>query len=170
MRFAMTLAAKYQNNTTIFLPELSTLAFDKGKRIPPRTLSGLAGVDKDMVFIPLNINGSHWTCLVADRSKEIIYCYDRFNKRAKQNLLAELADELSKKSLPRPYKVTPVHSPVQKDMNNCGLFILLFFWRRLDKEAGNDYIAQGLLRRRWNILQTVVDFSDECNDTNNTGK
>ncbi|GMF44006.1 unnamed protein product [Phytophthora fragariaefolia] len=59
--FATTLAAKYQNNTTIFLPELSTPAFNKRKRIPPRTPSALAGVDKDMVFMPLNINGSHWT-------------------------------------------------------------------------------------------------------------
>ncbi|GMF44436.1 unnamed protein product [Phytophthora fragariaefolia] len=162
----------YHNDVcgTIFLPELSTPEIDKGKRIPPRTLSALAGVGKDMVFMPLNINSSHWTCLVVDRSKEIIYCYDSFNKRVNQNLLAELADELSKMSLSRPYKVTLVHSPVQKDSNNCGLFILLFFWRRLDKEAGNDYTAQGLLRRRWNILQTVVDFSDECKENNNTDK
>ncbi|KAG7390163.1 hypothetical protein PHYPSEUDO_008617 [Phytophthora pseudosyringae] len=44
--FTTTLAAKYCNSTKLFLPQVSTPAPDKGKRIPPLTLSLLAGTDK----------------------------------------------------------------------------------------------------------------------------
>ncbi|KAL3660466.1 hypothetical protein V7S43_014614 [Phytophthora oleae] len=83
------------------------------------------------------------------------------DKRANNKLLTELAKELVKTSLPGAYSITPVHSLIQKDGDSCGLFICLIFWRRFLKEAGNDYTSAGLLRRRWNILKCILDFSDE---------
>ncbi|KAG2844804.1 hypothetical protein PC129_g699 [Phytophthora cactorum] len=64
------------------------------------------------------------------------------------NLLEEIAGELVKRSLPQPYQIVSVHCPIQKDGDNCGLFICLFYWRRVFKEAGKDYSESGLLRRR----------------------
>ncbi|KAG3148885.1 hypothetical protein PC128_g23499 [Phytophthora cactorum] len=98
--------------------------------------------------MPMNINGNHWVCLIVDKARATIYSYDSFDKRANQNPQAEVADELIKKSLPKAYQIVAVHSPIQKDGYNCGLFVCLYFWRRLCKEAGNDYITNGLLRRR----------------------
>ncbi|EEY67352.1 cysteine protease family C48, putative [Phytophthora infestans T30-4] len=137
--FMMTLVEKFKNNTTLFLLSLHTPAPSKGKRIPPRTLRLVAAADKDMVFMPLNINGNHWVRLVIDRSRTTIYCFESFNKRPNQNLLA---------------------APIQKDSDNCGLFIILHFWRRFVKEMRSDYTTVGLLRRQWDVLRTVVDFSD----------
>ncbi|KAG6971908.1 hypothetical protein JG687_00001758 [Phytophthora cactorum] len=77
--------------------------------------------------MPMNINGSHWTCLLVDRTTRSIYCYH------------------SPSALPQ---LTGVHCPIQKDGDNCGLFICLFYWRRVFKEAGKDYSESGLLRRR----------------------
>ncbi|EEY57748.1 uncharacterized protein PITG_00319 [Phytophthora infestans T30-4] len=142
----MTLAENFKNNTTLFLPPLYTPAPSKCKRIPPRTLSLVAAADKDLVFMPLNINGKHWVCLVLDRPRTTIYCYDSFDKRSNQIMLAELAEEIGRKAL--------------SDSDNCGLFIILHFWRRFVKEMGSDYTTVGLLRRRWDVLRTVVDFSD----------
>ncbi|KAF1789131.1 hypothetical protein GQ600_3769 [Phytophthora cactorum] len=85
-----------------------------------------------------------------------IYCYDSMDKRAHHNLSEELAQELVKRSLPHAYQITSVHSPLQSDGYNCGLFVCLFFWRRLAKEVGSDYTESGLMRRRWDILRMVV--------------
>ncbi|ETI50549.1 hypothetical protein F441_05942 [Phytophthora nicotianae CJ01A1] len=99
-------------------------------------------------------------CIVVDGPKQTVYCYDSTNKRANHNLLAELADELVKKSLPQGYSITPIHNPIQKDGYNCGLFICLYFWRRFWKEAGSDYTETGLVRRRWDVMHLIVEFSD----------
>ncbi|KAG6959604.1 hypothetical protein JG687_00008684, partial [Phytophthora cactorum] len=125
----------YANNTTIFLPALKTPAPDKGNRLLPLTLNLVAVAEKDLVFMPMNINGNHWVCLVMDKTRTTIYTYDSFDKRENQNLLAEKA-----------FEVVAVHGPIQKDGHNCGLFVCLHFWRRLRKEAGSDYTNTGLLR------------------------
>ncbi|KAF1784248.1 Ulp1 protease family, C-terminal catalytic domain [Phytophthora cactorum] len=85
--------------------------------------------------MPLNINSSHWACIVLDTARRTIYCYD---------------------SMDKPTRKTSVHSPLQSDEYNCGLFVCLFFWRRLAKEVGSDYTERGLMRRRWDILRMVV--------------
>ncbi|ETI56429.1 hypothetical protein F443_01013 [Phytophthora nicotianae P1569] len=58
----------------------------------------------------------------------------------------------------------PLDVPIQKDGFNCGVFICLYFWRRFWKGAGSDYTEEGLLRRRWDILRTIMEFSDESKD------
>ncbi|KAF1783625.1 Ulp1 protease family, C-terminal catalytic domain [Phytophthora cactorum] len=143
--FVKTLANKYSSNTTIFLPALKTPASARGKRIPPPTLSLVVGATEQFVFMPLNINSSHWTCLVLDSATKTIYCYDNMDKRSHHNL-----------SLHHPYQITSVHNPLQNDGHNCGLFICLFFWRRLAKEVGSDYTESGLMRRRWDILRMAL--------------
>eukprot|EP00644_Phytophthora_capsici_P000848 jgi/Phyca11/7030/fgenesh1_pm.PHYCAscaffold_16_\ len=138
-------------------------AMKKGMRIPATTLSEVSAAD-GVLFLPLNINATHWTCIVVDKPTLTVYCYDSMDKRANHNLLAEVADELVKKSLTQSYSITPVHSPLQKDGNNCGLFVCIFFWRRFWKEAGSDYTETGLLRRRWDVLRLIVEFSDESKE------
>ncbi|OWY94455.1 hypothetical protein PHMEG_00035806 [Phytophthora megakarya] len=54
-----------------------------------------------------------------------------------------------------------------KDSNNCGLFVCLFFWRRVYKEAGSDYSELGLLHRRWDVLCGMVTASDNANVDDN---
>ncbi|KAG1705704.1 hypothetical protein DVH05_003457 [Phytophthora capsici] len=164
--FGKTMKKKYGNNTTIFLPAMKTpvpRAMKKGMRIPATTLSEVSAAD-GVLFLPLNINATHWTCIVVDKPTLTVYCYDSMDKRANHNLLAEVADELVKKSLTQSYSITPVHSPLQKDGNNCGLFVCIFFWRRFWKEAGSDYTETGLLRRRWDVLRLIVEFSDESKE------
>ncbi|POM72916.1 SUMO protease [Phytophthora palmivora] len=158
--FTLTLAAKYENNATIFLPTMTTPAPDKGKLIPPVTLSKLAGSGMDVMLMPLNVNDNHWTCIVVDNPKQTIYCYDSLDKRANMNLLTEIAGELIQKSLSQRYSITLVHSPIQRDSDNCGLLVCRYFWRRFDKEVGNNYSPNGLMRRRWDILRAVLDFSN----------
>ncbi|KAG3121231.1 hypothetical protein PI125_g471 [Phytophthora idaei] len=68
-------------------------------------LSLVAGADADLVFMPLDINGNHWTCIVVDKVKHKIYCYDSMDKRANRNLLEELADELLKKNMSHPCEI-----------------------------------------------------------------
>ncbi|KAG6964076.1 hypothetical protein JG687_00006201 [Phytophthora cactorum] len=85
--FVKRLANKYSNNTTIFLPTLKTPTSARGKRIPPPTLSLVVGATEQFVFMPLNINSSHWTCLVLDSATKTIYCYDSMDKRSHHNLL-----------------------------------------------------------------------------------
>ncbi|KAG6945026.1 hypothetical protein JG687_00017525 [Phytophthora cactorum] len=77
--------------------------------------------------MPMNINGNHWVCLVVDKAQATSYSYD---------------------SLPKALQVVAIHSPIQIDGYNCGLFVCLYFWRFLCKAAGNDYITNGLLCRR----------------------
>ncbi|ETP26258.1 hypothetical protein F441_00986 [Phytophthora nicotianae CJ01A1] len=135
------------NNTTILLPPMKTpvpKAPKKGMRIPPTTLSLITAA--------------------MDGSTQTVCCYDSTDKRANHNLLAQLADEIVKKSLTKAFSVTVVHSPIQKDGFNCGVFICLYFWRRFWKGAGSDYTEEGLLRRRWDILRTIMEFSDESKD------
>ncbi|EEY68999.1 uncharacterized protein PITG_05162 [Phytophthora infestans T30-4] len=91
--------------------------------------------------MPLNVNGNHWMCLVVNRPRQTIYCYD---------------------IMKQPYKIVAVHTSVQTDSNNWGLFVCLYFWRRVYKEAGNDYSETGLLRRRWDVLRSVIELSDSC--------
>ncbi|ETN23228.1 hypothetical protein PPTG_02860 [Phytophthora nicotianae INRA-310] len=161
--YAKTMESKYGNNTTIFLPAMKIplpKTPKKGMRLPTTTLSEVSAASEGVIFMPLNINNNHWTCIVVDGPKQTVYCYDSTNKRANHNLLAELADELVKKSLPQGYSITPIHSPIQKDGYNCGLFICLYFWRRFWKEAGSDYTETGLVRRRWDVMHLIVEFSD----------
>ncbi|KAG1702151.1 hypothetical protein DVH05_009942 [Phytophthora capsici] len=164
MAFAKTLEVTFQGNTTILLPPMKipdTQTTKKHGHLPPRTLSLISAAAKGLVFLPLNLNGNHWTCLVVDGSKATIYCYDSMDKRANNKLLTELAEELVTTCLPVAYQITPVHSPIQNDGDSCGLFVCLFFWRRFLKEAGNDYSSTGLLRRRWDVLKCILDYSDE---------
>eukprot|EP00644_Phytophthora_capsici_P019463 jgi/Phyca11/133690/e_gw1.645.5.1 len=141
------------------IPDTQTTKRDG--HLPPWTLSLISAAAKGLVFLPLNLNGNHWTCLVVDGSKATIYCYDSMDKRANNKLLTELAEELTTTCLPVAYQITPVHSPIQNDGDSCGLFVCLFFWRRFLKEAGNDYSSTGLLRRRWDVLKCILDYSDE---------
>jgi hypothetical protein len=67
--------------------------------------------------------------------------------------LADLAAELKTLSLSEAYEIRAVHSPIQKDGDNCGLFICLFVWHRFFKEAA----TAELQRRRWDVLRTVVE-------------
>ncbi|KAG1705224.1 hypothetical protein DVH05_004155 [Phytophthora capsici] len=158
--FMVVLGDQYSNNATIFLPQLSTPTADKGNRIPASTLDLVAGAEKDIIFMPMNLNGTHWVCLVVDKIRTTIHTYDSFDKRATQNLLCELAEELNEKCFPEKHRIVAVHSPIQKDGYNCGLFVCLYFWRRLFKDAGNDYTSTGLQRRRWDVFRSVVEFSD----------
>ncbi|KAI9986947.1 hypothetical protein PInf_025921 [Phytophthora infestans] len=159
--FAKTLEVKYDNNCMVYLPQLKTPAPHMGKRIGPRALGLLTGTNKDWVFMPLNVNGNHWMGLVVNRPRQTIYCYDSLDKRAYHNLLEELAQELNQGVMKQSYEIVAVHTPVQTDSSNCGLFVCLYFWRRVYKEAGNDYSETGLLRRRWDVLRSVI-FSDSC--------
>ncbi|KAG7379923.1 hypothetical protein PHYPSEUDO_008018 [Phytophthora pseudosyringae] len=154
--FMIVQADKYHT----LLPSLHTPSTKKGNRVPPSTLSLLTGTTEDLFFLPLNINNNHWTCILVDRSSQTLYCYDSFDKRSNQNLLAKVAEELKRKSLLESFQIVAVHSPIQKDSDNCGLFICLFVWRRFFKEAGSDNTATGLQRRRWDLLRTIVSFSD----------
>ncbi|KAG6941380.1 hypothetical protein JG687_00019687, partial [Phytophthora cactorum] len=140
------------------LPTLKTPAPERGSRIPPLTLSLVAGAPEEYVSMPLNIKSSHWACLVLDSARKTIYCYNSMDKRSHHNLLEE-----------HRYQITSVHSPLQNDGYNCGLFVCLFFWCRLVNEVGSDYSESGWMRRRWNILRMIVqatmdkDSKDQSN-------
>ncbi|KAG7382764.1 hypothetical protein PHYPSEUDO_004338 [Phytophthora pseudosyringae] len=156
--FMIVQADKYPNVTTLFLPSLHTPEMQPRSTLDTEPVHGHDG--GSVFFLPLNINNNHWTCVLVDRSSHTLYCYDSFDKRSNQNLLAEVAEELKGKSLFETFQTVAAHSPIQKDSDNCGLCICLFVWRRFFKEAGSDYTATGLQRRRWDLLRTIVSFSD----------
>ncbi|POM62255.1 SUMO protease [Phytophthora palmivora] len=171
--FTHTRVTKYENSATI---KMATPASDKGKRIPPVMLSKLAGFGMHMILMLQNVNDNQWTCIVVVNSKQTIYCYDSLGKRANMNILTEIADEL-RLNVPRSmsdicvagffrrclYSITLVHSPIQRDSDNCGLFVCLYFWRRFDKEVGTNS-SNDLIRQRWDILRAVMDFSNSSKD------
>ncbi|ETM43878.1 hypothetical protein L914_10811, partial [Phytophthora nicotianae] len=128
---------------------------DKGNRIPASTFDLVAGAEKDIIYMPLNINGTHWVCLVVDKIQKTIHTYDSFDKRATQNLLGELAEELNKKCFPKKT------SSCGGTQSNTKRWLQLRI-RRLFKDAGNDYTAAGLQRRRWDVFRSVVEFSDSA--------
>ncbi|KAL4101369.1 hypothetical protein PRIC1_005121 [Phytophthora ramorum] len=158
--FLETLSHKYKKNKTIFLPQLSNPAPEKGKRIPQATLNALETTSEDFVFMSINLNRCHWACILVDMMKGTLLCYDSVDSRPHHKLLSELASEMVARSL-TGFTHIAVHNPLQKDSNNCGLFVCLFFWKRLWKEVGSDYTEEGLARRRWQILHAVVNFDKE---------
>ncbi|RLN06541.1 hypothetical protein BBJ28_00021182 [Nothophytophthora sp. Chile5] len=163
--FLTTLAVEFRNNTTLFLPPLTVPAPHKGRRVPVTTLSLLSDSDDDYVFMPINLNHSHWACLLIDRTRNNVVCYDSVDKRSHHILLMELAREIVSKCLSDFNHPYAVHSPIQKDSDSCGLFVCLFFWKRLHKAAGNDYTQEGILRRRWDILRAIVTLNTESKNS-----
>jgi len=157
--FLDTLAQKFKKSKTILLPQLGKPAPHKGKRIPQATL---------FVFMPINLNRSHWTCILVDMVKGKFMCYDSLDSWAHHKLLSELAAEMISRTL-TGFTQIAVHNPLQKDGNNCGLFVCLFFWKRLSRDVASDYTDEGLARRRWQILHAVVPFqtSKENEETSN---
>ncbi|KAG6963801.1 hypothetical protein JG688_00007984 [Phytophthora aleatoria] len=99
--FTNTLAVKFKNNSTIF-PPLKTPAPGKGARFSPLTLSLVTSKTEELLFMSLNNNSSHWTCLVVDtidRGSPNTAMMGWINKRSRHNLLEDLAEDLAKKSL-----------------------------------------------------------------------
>jgi hypothetical protein len=146
-----------QKSKTILLPQLSNPAPHKGKRIPQATLIALETTAEDFVFMPINLNRSHCACILVDMVKGKFMCYDSLDSRAHHKLLSELAVDMIARAL-TGFTQIAVHNPLQKDGNNCGLFVFLFFWKRLSRDVGSDYTDEGLARRRWQILHAVVNF------------
>ncbi|OWZ24213.1 hypothetical protein PHMEG_000788 [Phytophthora megakarya] len=104
----------------------------------------------DLLFLPLNLNENHRTYLVVDGSKATTYGYDSMDKRANNKLLTELAEELEQVFQRR----TRSHPPTR-------LFKNMEIVAGYSCEAGNYYSSRWLLRRRWDIPKTIMDFSDE---------
>ncbi|KAG6971149.1 hypothetical protein JG687_00002226 [Phytophthora cactorum] len=111
--FGVTLAAKYENNTTIFCRRFQHLRKTKGSfgRWERRR--------------PCLHTKHQWKPIVVDKSKHKLYCYDSMDKRANRNLLGELADELFKKSLSHQCKIISVRSPIRIQLCPFRLPVLL---------------------------------------------
>ncbi|POM71359.1 LOW QUALITY PROTEIN: hypothetical protein PHPALM_12084 [Phytophthora palmivora] len=151
--------AKYCNNKTFFLPSVRLPdTNNKDRRVPQATRTALETATEDFVFMPINLNSSHWACIVVDNVRGRIHCYDSVDKRTHLRLLKDIAHEIQATALTGFTQVTQ-HSPTQKDSDSCGLFVCLYFWKRLWKEAGSNYTNSGLRLKRWEILQSIVSFS-----------
>lgn len=155
--FLENLRFKFKRSKTVFLPPLSNPATSKGTRIPERTLTELETAVEDFVFMPINLNKCHWACICVDMRRSAIICNDSVDSGAHRKLLEELASEICSQSL-SSFSFRTVNNPLQSDGYNCGLFVCLFFWKRLWDEAGNDYDESGLARRRWQILSAIANF------------
>ncbi|KAE9064353.1 hypothetical protein PF010_g28643 [Phytophthora fragariae] len=156
--FTTTLSAKYGKNKTIFLPQLQLPDTNEGNRVPEATRAALEMATEDYIFLPINLNSSHWACIVVDNVKGALMCYDSVDKRTHLKLLQAIANEIISTTLTGFAQMT-MHSPTQKDSDSCGLFVCLFFWKRLWKEAGSDYTHMGLRLRRWEVLHAIIEFS-----------
>ncbi|KAE9003567.1 hypothetical protein PR002_g17300 [Phytophthora rubi] len=156
--FTTTLSAKYGKNKTIFLPQLQLPDTNEGNRVPEATRAALEMATEDYIFLPINLNSSHWACIVVDNVKGALMCYDSVDKRTHLKLLQAIANEIISTTL-TGFAQTTMHSPTQKDSDSCGLFVCLFFWKRLWKEAGSDYTHMGLRLRRWKVLHAIIEFS-----------
>ncbi|POM74414.1 SUMO protease [Phytophthora palmivora] len=157
--FGRTLQAKYCNNKTLFLPSVRLPdTNNKDRRVPQATRTALETATEDFVFMPINLNSSHWACIVVDNVRGRIHCYDSVDKRTHLRLLEDIAHEIQATALTGFTQVTQ-HSPTQKDSDSCGLFVCLYFWKRLWKEAESNYTNSGLRLKRWEILQSIVSFS-----------
>ncbi|KAE9344108.1 hypothetical protein PF008_g9388 [Phytophthora fragariae] len=156
--FTTTLSAKYGKNKTIFLPQLQLPDTYEGNRVPEATRVALEKATEDYIFLPINLNSSHWACIVVDNVKGALMCYDSVDKRTHLKLLQAIANEIISTTL-TGFAQTTMHSPTQKESDSCGLFVCLFFWKRLWKEAGSDYTHMGLRLRRWEVLHAIIEFS-----------
>ncbi|KAE9168370.1 hypothetical protein PF004_g28522 [Phytophthora fragariae] len=79
--FTTTLSAKYGKNKTIFLPQLQLPDTYEGNRVPEATRVALEMATEDYIFLPINLNSSHWACIVVDNVKGALMCYDSVDKR-----------------------------------------------------------------------------------------
>ncbi|POM66417.1 LOW QUALITY PROTEIN: hypothetical protein PHPALM_17726 [Phytophthora palmivora] len=153
--FGRTLQAKYCNNKTLFLPFVRLPdTNNKDRRVPQVTRTALETATEDFVFMPINLNSSHWACIVVDNVRGRIHCYDSVDKRTHLRLLEDIAHEIQATALTGFTQVTQ-HSPTQKYSDSRGLFVCLYFWKRLWKEAGSNYTNSGLRLKRWE-LQSIV--------------
>ncbi|KAE9055713.1 hypothetical protein PF006_g32884, partial [Phytophthora fragariae] len=156
--FTTTLSAKYGKNKTIFLLQLQLPDKNEGNRVPEATRVALEKATEDYIFLPINLNSSHWACIVVDNVKGALMCYDSVDRRTHLKLLQAIANEIISTTL-TGFAQTTMHSPTQKDSDRCGLFVCLFFWKRLWKEAGSEYTHMGLRLRRWEVLHAIIEFS-----------
>lgn len=63
-------------------------------------------------------------------------------------------------SLPR-FAVLASNTPTQFDCYSCGIFICFKMWRHDDKSVSSDLTTYRLLRRRFEMLQFVLDGKGE---------
>lgn len=93
--------------------------------------------DKDIVqtlLFPINLNNSHWCCVIVDRATRRVLSDDSMNSGLYRIMLEKMAWEIAR-TLADAHEVVKLNSPLQFDGCSCGYFVCLKFWRHVDSHS-----------------------------------
>ncbi|ETK73395.1 hypothetical protein F441_20114 [Phytophthora nicotianae CJ01A1] len=160
----MFLERSYTNITTVLLSVATSTTSEGVANVDDKAMEEIRSyVEHDSVkflFLPVNFNSSHWACLAVDKESKTTYIYDSMNGRKTGKALMQLVTKV-KCSLQGSYAHQIAKAPRQKDDNNCGVFVCLFFWKMVSSDAPTDLSPTGLTMLRWKILMAVMNISPQ---------
>ncbi|KAG1704168.1 hypothetical protein DVH05_006177 [Phytophthora capsici] len=128
MRAVAVSLARYKNNQSVMPPPPTN--DEKESALHEKTIGLVAQAvsSRPFVLIPVNLGGVHWAGIVVDRTEKKVKIYDSLNGTKNRKALHKLVGDIIVKSLKDDtYEQVDVTEPKQKDSNNYGVFVSLFF-------------------------------------------
>ena len=113
----------------------------------------------DMIFMPVNVDKSHWALVmidkIAEENKGVMIYYDSFDKRKVKTLLHKICAKLLV-DCSLNYQLVQQGSPLQKDYYSCGLFVLHYCWKKAELEMPNGYATKAMVEFRLLLVKYVL--------------
>lgn len=114
--------------------------------------------EADVLLIPVNFGNMHWCAMIVDGKQNNVLYYDSMNLKTYKDVLDRMSWDLAT-TLSDDFKVVSVNGPIQTDGYNCGFYVMLRFWRYVDKSVSLDVTPIGLTLLRFRILHFVLHGS-----------
>ncbi|EEY67102.1 SUMO protease, putative [Phytophthora infestans T30-4] len=114
--------------------------------------------EADVLLIPVNFGNMHWCAMIVDGKQNNVLYYDSMNLKTYKDVLDRMSCDLAT-TLSDDFKVVSVNGPIQTDGYNCGFYVMLRFWRYVDKSVSLDVTPIGLTLLRFRILHFVLHGS-----------
>jgi Ulp1 family protease len=110
------------------------------------------------VFVPVNFDNYHWSCVMVCLANKEIKFYDSKPKPDCIRPLKDLATSLvdGDGALFPDHTLTQINNPIQVDGHSCGLFVCLKSWREVDKTVSQNVHDMALTILRVEMLHFVL--------------
>ncbi|KAJ0390272.1 hypothetical protein P43SY_010865 [Pythium insidiosum] len=106
------------------------------------------------VFVPVNLNNIHWAGVLIDVTKKTIAMYDSLARQNPAARVGSIASAIQVKLT--SFSTVSLNSPLQNDDANCGLFVVMKFWRAVDSTVSKVMTDTALKRRRFEVLHFIL--------------
>ncbi|KAI9993250.1 hypothetical protein PInf_015328 [Phytophthora infestans] len=114
--------------------------------------------EADVLLIPVNFGNMHWCAMIVDGKQNNVLYYDSMSLKTYKDVLDRMSWDLAT-TLSDDFKVVSVNGPIQTDGYSCGFYVMLRFWRYVDKSVSLDVTPIGLTLLRFRILHFVLHGS-----------